>query len=249
MWQMIKSLFCLVLLAGCRASSESPILNKTKGSDGNKMKNIPVILPAGLEKRRVEFEQALAAARKRIGDFAEKNGWAPLATESFADSFVVFADKGAFDEAILKSAGLDIGTKLPKTYSAALENRVLMAVTPEIFIKNFPEGMEENYYEKLLTHEIAHRLHIRILNGNEEAMGPVWFFEGFAIYAADQLKLRDYRMSPGEIWRTIGDTERGDYRKYGYIFRHFAQKAPLDTLIHRAGDDDFASWLQTLGKE
>ncbi|MDQ7798838.1 MAG: hypothetical protein RDU76_07855 [Candidatus Edwardsbacteria bacterium] len=202
-----------------------------------------------MEKRRIEFEQALAAARKRIGDFAGKNGWAPLATESFADSFVVFADKGTFDEAILKSAGLDSGTELPKTYSAALENRILMAVTPEIFIENFPGGKEDDYYPKLLAHEMAHRLHIRILNGNEEAMGPVWFFEGFAIYAADQLKLKDYRMSPGEIWRTIGDPERGDYRKYGYIFRHFAQKAPLDTLILRAGDDDFASWLQTLGKE
>ena len=213
------------------------------------MGSVPIILPTSLEKRRDEFEQALSAAQARINKFAEINGWAHLATESFADSFVVFDNKMAFDEAILKSAGLDITTKLPKTYSAALENRTLMAVTPEIFTENFPEGQEDDYYVKLLAHEMAHRLHVRILNGNEEAMGPVWFFEGFAIYAADQLKSNGYRMSPGEIWSTIGDPERGDYRKYGYIMRCFIKKAPLDALVRKAGEKDFVSWLRALGND
>jgi hypothetical protein len=240
-----KFFLFLLILTGCKTSKDMPMLNE----NSIKMKSIPVILPAVLEKRRAEFEQALTAAQKRVGDFAGENGWASLATESFADSFVVFADKGMFDEAILKSAGLNIGTKLPKTYSAALEDRILMAVTPEIFMENFPEGKEDDYYDKLLAHEMAHRLHIRILNGDEEAMGPVWFFEGFAIYAAGQLKLKKYRMSPEEIWRTIGDQDRGDYRKYGYIFRHFLTKAPMKTLIEKAKDNDFPLWLRSLGED
>ena len=246
MLQTMKYILGLLLLTGCNTSKAPPMLNKIKDGDNIKMKSIPVILPASLEKRRDEFEKTLAAAQKRIYEFAEGNGWSHLALESFADSFVVFDNKGAFDEAILESAGLDISTKLPKTYSAALEDRILMAVTPEIFIENFPEGKEDNYYAKLLAHEMAHRLHIRILNGNEEAMGPVWFFEGFAIYASDQLKVAGFELSDRDIWETVENTERGDYRKYGYIFRHFINKAPLDTLIRRAGGNDFTSWLHAL---
>lgn len=246
MLQIIKYLFCLILLSGCRALNEPPMINKLKDCDDNKMNSIPVILPSSLDIRRDEFEQALESAQNRITKFAEKNDWAHLATESFADSFRVFDNKKSFDEAILKSAGLDIKTKLPKTYSAALENRILMAVTPEIFLKNFPEGKEDNYYDKLLAHEMAHRLHIRILKGNEDAMGPVWFFEGFAIYAADQLKNGNINLPSREIWEIVESEDRGDYRKYGYIFRYFVNKAPLDTLISRAGDNDFTSWLHAL---
>jgi hypothetical protein len=40
-------------------------------------------------------------------------------------------------------------------------------------------------FEKLLTHEMAHRLHIRILDGSEEAMGPVWFYGALIDNSAD----------------------------------------------------------------
>jgi hypothetical protein len=63
-----------------------------------------------------------------------------------------------------------------------------MAVSPELYAENYPEGIEEDSYEKLLAHKIAHGLHIRILNGDEGRMGPTWFFEGFAIYAVEQFR-------------------------------------------------------------
>jgi hypothetical protein len=242
---MIKILLCLISLTGC-GTAIKPGLNKIKDNHNVEMQNVPVILPASLEKRRDEFERALAAAQRRIIAVAADNGWSHLVLENFADSFVVFDRKESFDAAILKSAGLDPAAKLPSAYSAALENRILMAVTPELFLKNYPEGKEADYYEKLLTHEMAHRLHIRILNGDEEAMGPVWFFEGFAIYAAGQLKIEGFDLSAGEIWETVENTERVDYKKYGCIFRHFLKKAPLKTLVDKAGDKDFASWLRIL---
>ena len=40
------------------------------------------------------------------------------------------------------------------------------------------DGDEENAFEKLLAHEMAHRLHIRILNGNENAMGQYGSMKG-----------------------------------------------------------------------
>lgn len=83
--------------------------------------------------------------------------------------------------------------------SGVLENRRLMAVAPQMYHDSYPDGREKNAYEKLLAHEIFHRLHVRILNGNEESMGPVWFFEGFAIYAADQFSESHAKMTDSEI--------------------------------------------------
>ena len=40
-------------------------------------------------------------------------------------------------------------------------------------------GVTEVYgYEKLIAHELAHAYHIQLLDGDEESMGPVWFYEG-----------------------------------------------------------------------
>jgi hypothetical protein len=204
-----------------------------------------IILPSSLESRRAEFEKYVLAAQKRIKGFADKYQWDSLGTESYFDSVMVFDKKEAFDKTLLDITDSDPTIQLPKTYCAALEKRILIVVSPELYSKNYPEGMEENSYEKLLTHEIAHRLHIRILNNNEDLMGPIWFYEGFAIYAADQFVNSKTELSNDELWAIIKTTERGSYEKYGYIFRHFVKTIPLNTLINKAGESDFDMWLQT----
>jgi hypothetical protein len=133
---------------------------------------------------------------------------------------------------------------LPETYCAALENRVLLYVSPEVYLKNYPEGAEENAFEKLITHEMAHRLHIRVLGGNEDAMGPIWFFEGFAIYAAGQFE--NYVLPPTDIWETIESTARGSYKKYGAAFRYFMKRTSMRELIEHAGDEGFFNWLRKI---
>jgi len=119
-----------------------------------------------------------------------------------------------------------------------------MAVSPELYSQIYPEGIEDKSFEKLITHEMAHRLHIRILNGNENAMGPLWFFEGFAIYAAGQFA--NYNLRPAEVWEVVKGTKRRSYQKYGATFRYLLQRAPLQELIERAGRNDFLKWLHQI---
>jgi hypothetical protein len=207
--------------------------------------SVPLFLSSSLEPRRGQFEQTLLAAQRRIVKFAEKHGWKDLTKQSFFDLARIFDKKTDFDRALARVAGLPASSIFPKTYSAALEDRRLMSVSPELYAENYPEGVEEDSFGKLLAHEIAHRLHVRILNGNEEAMGPVWFYEGFATYAADQFKACT-ELKPNEVREVLASQERGNYWKYASVFRFFAQKAPIRELIERASGKDFSIWLLSL---
>jgi hypothetical protein len=208
--------------------------------------SVPLILSSSLEPRREQFEQTLLAAQRRIVNFAEKHGWLDLTKQSFFDRARIFDAKPDFDEALARVAGLPLSTVFPKTYSAALENRVLMAVSPELYAENYPEGVEQDSFEKLLAHEIAHRLHVRVLNGNEDAMGPTWFYEGFATYAAGQFKQCGVEMNADEIREVLAGEDRESYRKYASVFRFFAAKAPIKELIEQASKKDFSTRLSIL---
>lgn len=236
----------LTIITSCRQKSGMQEDNTANLEAGP---GIPLILPETLENRRGEFGGIVDSAIERVKEFAKQYGWDKLAIESFMDSVVIFDSKDEFDKTLLKISGMDTTLHLPKTYSACLEQRALMAVSPEIYISNYPEGQEDNYYEKLLAHEIAHRLHIRILDGNEEAMGPVWFYEGFAIYAADQLNDSTMELLAEELWKIIQSPERGNYKNYGFIIRYFVQKTSIETLVKKAGEEDFTGWLKSLEKK
>ncbi len=155
------------------------------------------------------------------------------------DSVMIFEDKNIFNKTILKLVDADTSMKLPDTFCAALENRTLVSVSPEFYTKAYPEGIEDQSFEKLLTHEIAHRLHIRILNGDEEAMGPIWFYEGFAIYVANQFAESNIVLNREEMIQIMKEPERGSYLKYNYIFRYFVTKMSLKELILKAKNENF----------
>ena len=207
---------------------------------------IPLILSDSLEPQRKELEEAVLSAQMIIRDFAKRHGWEELTKQSFADRAEIYDKKEMFDRRLLELAGVPLDTRLPKEYSAALEKRVLVAVSPQLYAQNYPDGIEKKSFEKLLAHEIAHRLHIRILNGNEEAMGPIWFFEGFAIYAAEQFEKSSPDLNPKEMWEIVKSPNRGSYKKYATVFRHFLKKATLQELVKHAGKKDFLNWLEKI---
>lgn len=201
--------------------------------------SILLIVPNSLENRREELQSYVNAARKNIRNFSEKYGWEGLSKEEFMDSVIIFDDKNHFNLTLLKLAEADTTMKLPDTYCAALEKRTLVAVTPEFYSKVYPDGIEERSFEKLLTHEIAHRLHVRILKGDEEAMGPIWFYEGFAMYTANQFSKSDIILNKEEIINIMKDPDRGSYVKYNYIFRNFVKTIPLKEFIIKANNKNF----------
>lgn len=200
---------------------------------------IKLIIPGSLESRRSEFRGNIDVAKNNIRKFSKKYGWENLTEEEFMDSVMIFDGKNNFNLTLLKLAGADTSMKLPDTFCAALEKKTLVSVTPEFYSKVYPEGIEEQSFEKLLTHEIAHRLHVRILNGDEEAMGPIWFYEGFAMYVANQFSESDIILSKEEVIKIMKEPDRGSYVKYNYIFRYFVEKVPLKELILKAKNENF----------
>jgi len=205
---------------------------------------IPLVLPESLEAQRGSLEQSLLNAQRRLREFALGNGWGHFVEERFAHRAEIYDDQRSFVQALLTAAGADSSTELPKEVSAALEKGVFMSVSPAVYSRIYPEGIEEAAFEKLIAHEMAHRLHIRILGGNEDAMGPTWFFEGFAIYAAGQFS--DASLPPDEVWKVVRETERGSYRRYAAVMRHFLKRTSIQDLVTRAGDGDFLDWLARL---
>ena len=206
---------------------------------------IPLVLPKSLELQRNDLERTLVAAQRRLRKFAVRNGWKDLVKESFAERAEIYDDQDEFIRRVIEITGADPSTKFPKAFSACLENRIFISVSPDLYNRIYPDGIEKDAFEKLITHEMAHRLHVRILNGNEVAMGPIWFFEGFAIYAADQFE--NYNIEPAEAWGVIKSAERGSYNKYGGVFRYFSQKISIHELIGHAGGEDFIKWLNEAG--
>lgn len=222
-------------------------MNPSQIEDG--VFDLPIQLAEALEPQRAQLRGFVLAAQVRLREFASQHGWERHVSEPFATSVHIHAEKAAFDRDLLTLVGMDPATELPKTYCAALEQGVLMSVSPDLYRSLYPEGDEEDAFEKLLTHEMAHRLHIRILNGDEEVMGPVWFYEGFALHAAGQLKQVAPKLTSDEIWEIISNEERGDYRQYVSVFQHFLKKASLQQLVEMAGKQDFVEWLEHIDRQ
>ena len=212
----------------------------------NGVYDIPMILDAALEPQRSLLHHILLASQRRLKAFAVQHNWEHHLDDPFARSAHFYAQKKAFDLALLEINGLDPKIELPETYCAALEQGVMMSVSPDLYRELYPEGDEASAFEKLLTHEMAHRLHIRILDGNEDAMGPVWFYEGFALHAASQLEKAAPSLPPDEIWAVVEAEDRQDYRRYVTVFQYFLGKATIHQLVEMAGKIGFISWLKEI---
>jgi hypothetical protein len=209
---------------------------------------IPLQLAEALETQRASLQHTLLASQIRLRTFARAHNWQAYTQEPFAHLCRVHADKASFDHDLLSTCGLDPNIELPSTYCAALEQGVLMSVSPQLYRTLYPEGDEEDAFEKLLTHEMAHRLHIRILHGNEDGMGDVWFYEGFALYAASQFDKTAPGLDLAEIWQIVNDHERGSYRSYAAVFQYFVKKVPIQQLVEHAAEDGFLDWLERMSR-
>ncbi|MBN1426535.1 hypothetical protein JXA88_18460 [Candidatus Fermentibacteria bacterium] len=196
-----------------------------------------------LEPRRDEFAEAVSAAYATIEGFAAAHGWTHRMGVFFDRGVEVFESQAALWERIktLHSLPRDLPVPTPGL-AAALECRILVAVTPEEYASVAPEyGSTPDAYPRLLAHEIAHRLHIAIVGGDEDAMGPEWLYEGFAVVASGDL-LEPPRCEP--TWEALSAGGRGAYRRYAALVRRLMSLAPLSELVERAGRPGFEDWAR-----
>lgn len=204
----------------------------------------PLRLSTSLECRRQEFESYLLEAQKRLRTFAYENAWDSFTDTPMMESSEIYATKKEYDDHLYSIEPSLRGKPIPKTFTAGIEHGIFFAVSPEMCDEVFPEGKEKDSYIKLIQHELAHRLHVRLVKGNEERMGPVWFYEGFAVYAADQYTKVAPKLTEKEIWEVVNDSKRGSYLKYRTVMEYFLKKYSLQELVDHAGDKDFVEWLK-----
>jgi hypothetical protein len=188
----------------------------------------------------------VARAEEIVRAFAAEHGWEEHARRRFFDEVEIVAGREALWARVLELYEAPDDTPLPEHPPvAALEARVLLAVTEEEYARAHPEyAAEDESFAKLLAHEILHRLHIAIV-GDEEKMGPRWFYEGFAVVASGQ------RFDAGLTYETAADALAGTretdalaYRRYAAALRFFLRCASIEELVERAWREDFERDLE-----
>lgn len=206
--------------------------------------NVPLILSDSLIQQEGTLKKTIIQAQKNIMKFAKKNNWESLINSSFIKRVEIYDSQAGLIKGLIKNFDLDPFITLPKELSAVLEDEILMSISPNVYKELFPiEGNDSNGFERLLTHEIAHRLHIRILDGKEELMGPTWFFEGFAIFVAKQFP--EFTCSKEIIWDIIENEKEVSYKYYAPIFRYLISHISIVDLINHAGNNNFINWLKS----
>jgi hypothetical protein len=237
--------FLIFPMAGCAAPRVSAGLNP----DSVESVSAHMRLPPALTHLRPRFARKVVRARRILAAFASSHGWSAQMRKPFFRGVEIFAKQARLWRRVLKLNGLPLTTRLPASgLAAGIEKGVLLAVTPEEYMKIRPEyASVPGAWTRLLAHEMAHRLHVAILKGDEDAMGPRWFYEGFAVVASGDL--RSPPLAAGAFWAAIAAKGRGAYRKYGAALRFLMTRIPLEKLVRRAGRRDFVRWLKTrLGK-
>ena len=209
----------------------------------------PLLLPPTHEDRRSSIVEAVAAAVEIKTTFARENGWVDEGDRSLFDRVEIFASQNELWQRVLELHDLPRDQPLPtKGLAAALEQRHLLAVTPELYVEIVPEyaQADPDAWARLLAHELVHRLHVEVLGGDEDAMGPMWFFEGFAVLGAGQSLDRGLGYASfEEALREAKDSASPlAYRRFVAAARFFAARIPLSELVLHAGGPDFEAWLE-----
>lgn len=199
---------------------------------------IPLIVSDSLTSKKDYINQCIIQAQRNIVDFSKEYGYEAYVCPSFMKKAEIFATQDDFKKVISGYLDLPKGFILPATVSAVLEEEIFMSISPSLYKDIYPiEGEKEKGYERLVTHEIAHRLHVRILHGDEEAMGPSWFYEGFATFVAKQFL--DFDCDKNTMWDIIENNKQVPYKYYAAIFRYLSKKVNLHELVMSTSKDTF----------
>lgn len=186
-----------------------------------------------------EFYQAYDRAFKRLSSFYAIHSWnTSVDLRRLIERVEVYASKEAFDKKLIQMSNGKMSS-VPKTYVGVADKRILRVLAWPAYNKIHTKDSISDY-EKLLTHEIAHQLHVDLLKGEESLMGPVWFYEGFAVLAANQYE--KFEMNEREKMKAvILNSERGDYKSYGAVLRRLSKSMSLPALIEMAKQPEFSS--------
>lgn len=258
---LVPGAVACIVISGCAAARPStapvsieiaPVAKESPALDPGSAESVRAHLTVaeGLRGHEDEIAAAVVRAHEIVQSFARSHGWDEPAAATLFEQVEVFDTQDALWRRILALNAMPLDTPLPTPgLAAALESRVLVAVRAEEYSRIQPEyAARRESWARLLAHELVHRLHVEILRGNQDAMGPSWFFEGLAVVGSGQ----DF--DEGLEYSTAADALRGvsdresplAYRRFAAAVRFFSRQRPLPVLVEKAGHADFESFLATL---
>lgn len=185
-----------------------------------------------------EIESEIQSAVQKVLEFSRANELGIDKSDQFITKATVFETKVNFDNFIKATPEWKAGAIVPANYAGFGEKKEFFVVAWPAYQMIHPKDSRKEY-QRLLVHEIAHLLHSAFLQGHDDKMGPVWFYEGFACYVADQYK--DAAV-PRDIGSVVSSPDRGSYRDYAAIFRGLRTKHPVRELLDKASTQDFNGW-------
>ena len=209
-------------------------------------------VPPGDGDRLERYAASVASAELIVKTFAKEHGWERHLEEPLFNRVEIFRSQEALWGWLTTRAGIKPDSPMPTDgLIAGLEFDTLLAVRPEEAKRIRPEYFDgDDEWTRLLAHEMAHQLHLRVLDGNDKAMGPQWFYEGFAVIASGQRLGTKLQFKTVDEAFVHGTTEgRGAYGRYAAAVRFWTQFAPLDQLVEEAGEADFETRLKQLAAE
>lgn len=192
--------------------------------------------------RLFEFASSVVEAYAIVRRFASDNGWLDHMEKPLFTSVHIFETRDELWCSIDREEERAEGHPPTSGLSAGIISGCLMAVTPEEYTRVWPEyALIDKAWTRLLAHEIAHQLHVRIV-GAEERMGPKWFYEGFAMHVAGQ-RFGHAIATVDNAVEAMRAESRGSYAKYIATFEFFLKHIELALMLRRAADPSFEDWL------
>ncbi|MAP96175.1 MAG: hypothetical protein CMK07_14610 [Ponticaulis sp.] len=244
----------LIFVVSCGEAAElepKPVGSVTHSSDDLKPKETE----RGIEKiwsiKATDKETAGAAAQtikeaeQRLSAFARQHGLEAFVPDIEAQELAVYPSKKAFDTFLRDSNRWPSDQQIPETIIALYAYSAIHVVEESAALENDDRLTGHQDYVGVLTHELAHGLHIAVGRAHQISYGPVWFREGFAIMAAslfenDPISDVDFRFVLN------GKAER-DYDLYGAAFRRLADQRPVLELLLKADSPEFKEWALVVG--
>lgn len=190
----------------------------------------------------LRFRATVQRAISEVLSFSRTHRLKIVRQEDIVETVVHYESKAEFDKMISAQPSWPKGVIVPTTYAGVGLKKEFHVVSLEAYQRIHPTDTADDY-RKLLVHELIHLLHIAVLDGREDDMGPIWFFEGLACFAADQ-----YSKSPElprqRIDEILNDTNRGSYANYAAMLRGLVKKESVTDLIKKASAKDFSEWAK-----
>lgn len=183
-----------------------------------------------------KFRKYVDESISTLLDFSEKEELGVKSVQSFVTNVFLYGTKSEFDKMISSSPDWKKDASVPKNYVGVGFNKTFHVVSWTAYKQIHPDDSIEDY-KKLLTHELAHLLHVAFLNGKENDMGPIWFFEGFACLAANQYPEAAVNLRVTK--EIINKAERGSYKDYVAIVRKLNEVKTISELLKMASQKDF----------